>query len=253
MRLVIFSDVHGNYYAFDAFCTQIKNMSYDYIVFCGDIFGYYYNQKEIIAGLRQLSETGRLIWIKGNHDEYFLKLYKSGAVRRNHSEDLPFEKEAFINEDILIANYGHSYYQVTQRFTEDETELVASHDSQYILEAEGIRVGIFHGTPEDSLEGRLYSDKPVLASDKYCKYNIVILGHTHCRMLRYEENTLIVNSGSLGQPRDGNGYGFAVLDTVSRDVKFLNVEIDNKALYQQIDRFDPDLKKLKEVLERKSK
>lgn len=72
-------------------------------------------------------------------------------------------------------------------------------------------------------------------------------------MLRYEGDTLIVNSGSLGQPRDGNGFGFAILDTVSRNAEFCNVEIDRKLLYRDIDSFDADLTKLKEVLERTAK
>lgn len=250
MRLVIFSDIHGNSYAFDAFLEKIKDMSYDYLVFCGDIFGYYYDQKKVIKQLCRLSETGKLIWLKGNHDEYFLKLYKSEDC--GHGCDVQFFNGNGNNcdEHTLIADYGHSYEQVKRRFTDKEAELVASHAPQYVLETEGIRIGIFHGTPNDTLEGRLYPDKPVSSPDKYCEYDIVILGHTHCRMIRYEGKTLIVNSGSLGQPRDGSGYGFAVLDTASESVEFFNVEIDHKLLYKQIDRFDPNLKKLKDVLER---
>ena len=48
MRLIIFSDLHGNSYALDAFLSQIKEEPYDYLVFCGDIFGYYYDQHEIM-------------------------------------------------------------------------------------------------------------------------------------------------------------------------------------------------------------
>ena len=64
--------------------------------------------------------------------------------------------------------------------------------------------------------------------------------------------TLIINPGSLGQPRDGKGYSFAVVDTDSQSVVFETVEISMELLYQQIEEFDPNLKKLKEVLERRA-
>ena len=71
-------------------------------------------------------------------------------------------------------------------------------------------------------------------------------------MVRKEGHTLIVNPGSLGQPRDGKGFGFAEVNTDSQRVIFHSIEIDKTNLYQQIEQYDPELKKLKEVLERKA-
>lgn len=228
--MIVFSDIHGNSYALDAFFKKVKEMQYDTLVFCGDIFGYYYNQKTIIE---MLSEREDLIWLKGNHDQYFLDIYNGKA-----------------QEEFYIQNYGHSYENVKQCYGQKEVQLLDSHLTEYSLITEGCRIGVFHGTPEDSMEGRLYPDKPILNSTRYREYDIVILGHTHCRMQRIEGETLVVNSGSLGQPRDGSGYGFALIDTVFRTVEFYNVEIDERQLYRQIDRYDPNLNKLKAVLER---
>lgn len=231
MKLLVFSDIHGNSYALDAFFSKIGAMEYGVLIFCGDIFGYYYNQKQIIE---KLSARKDLIWLKGNHDEYFLNLYRGNA-----------EKEYYIRQ------YGHSYDHLQEHYEEQDFDLIASHPSSYLLQEENCRIGIFHGTPADSLNGRLYPDKPVLHPELYQNYDIVILGHTHCRMVRTEGATLIINSGSLGQPRDGRGYGFAAIDTALKTVVFHNVEIDQAALYSQIDQYDPGLKKLKDVLERR--
>lgn len=231
MKLIVFSDIHGNILALDAFLEKIKETVYDYLVFCGDIFGYYYGQNEIIE---RLSRLDQLIWLKGNHDEYFLRLYYG------ESEEAEY-----------IEKYGHSYENLRERFQKEKAERIACLKPEHIMECGGRRIGIFHGTPEDSLEGRLYPDRPILNPDGYCRYDIVILGHTHCRMLREERNTLVINSGSLGQPRDGNGFGYAVLDTKSLQAEFYEVKIDRTQLYRQIDRYDPNLKKLKEVLERR--
>lgn len=233
MRLILFSDIHGNSYALNAFIADIQGERYDYLIFCGDIFGYYYNQK---ATLVQLCSLQKLIWLKGNHDEYFLKLYKGE-----------------IGEQYYIDNYGHSYNQVQRYFNEDDFRLISKLNSKYILKTNHGNVGIFHGTPGNSLEGRLYPDNKIFDQEEYQAYDFVVLGHTHCRMIREIGDTLIVNPGSLGQPRDGRGYSYAILDTDTKAVVFKNVQFDTEALYQQIDIYDARLTKLKEVLMRKAK
>ena len=232
MKLIVFSDIHGNSYALHGFMEKIKGWQYDFLVFCGDIFGYYYNQKEV---LEMLLSMDKLIWLRGNHDGYFLKVYGG--------------KEP---EEPYIERYGHSYSKLAQRFCEEQAKLVASHEPSFEAEWGGQKIGIFHGTPKEHSEGRLYPDTPIVDINEYQKYGIVILGHTHCRMLRSVGGTLIINPGSLGQPRDGKGYSFAVVDTDSQSIVFETVEISMELLYQQIEEFDPNLKKLKEVLERRA-
>lgn len=231
MRFIVFSDLHGNSDALDAFLNKIQLESYDRLIFCGDIFGYYYNQHEIIERLDQLKD---LIWLKGNHDEYFLKLFYG-------------EKQ----EDEFVKKYGHSYSDIKNRFSKSECEKIEKLKSECVIFEENCKAGVFHGTPQDSLEGRLYPRDLIEDPQIYQQYDIVILGHTHCRMERFVGSTLVVNSGSLGQPRDGSGYGYAVINTSERTVQFENITLNTTALYRQIDQYDPELKKLKSVLERR--
>lgn len=231
MRLLVFSDLHGNSYALDAFLERIQNEEYDRKIFCGDIFGYYYNQHEIIKKLAQMDD---LIWLKGNHDDYFLRLFCG-----------------IEEEEDYVEHYGHSYRDVRRRFTRRECDRIAACRSEYVIAGEDCQIGIFHGTPQDSLEGRLYPKDSITDPEEYRQYDIVILGHTHCRMERSVGDTLVVNSGSLGQPRDGNGFGYAVIDTVGKKVRFETIPLDTTELYRQIDRYDAGLLKLKGVLERR--
>ena len=113
------------------------------------------------------------------------------------------------------------------------------------------KIGCFHGRPEKELEGRLYPRDPVVNPAEYEKFDIVIQGHTHWRMSRYSKGTWIVNPGSIGQPRDGKGFGFAIVDTRSYEAQFYSVNINLHELFQEAERWDPNLKKLKDVLQRK--
>lgn len=230
MKLLVFSDIHGNSYALDTLLKKMNSLEYDKVVFCGDIFGYYYNQKEI---LQKLTNIENIIWLKGNHDEYFLNLYSNSSAK-----------------EYFIKNYGHSYDNLDSTYNKTDADLISSLSSHHILTTANCSIGIFHGTPDNPLEGRLYPNTVIGNPSVYHNFDIVILGHTHCRMVRLEGSTLIVNSGSLGQPRDGSGYSYSIIDTAYKSVIFGNVHFNKTLLYNQIDKYDPTLKKLKAVLER---
>ena len=229
MKYIIFSDIHGNYEALLIMLNQIKTIEYDKIIFCGDIFGYYYEQDKVIDTLQNISN---LIWIKGNHDQYFVDAFFQPSM-----------------ETELITRYGHSYDKLS-RFSNDILELVQCLPSMIELEDNGKKIGIFHGTPKDSLEGRLYPDNEIENLGDYDKYNVVIQGHTHCQMKRIIGNTLIINPGSVGQPRDGKNHCYVIFDSEAMSVEYHTFKMNYEKLYEEIDKRDPGLTKLKEVLER---
>lgn len=232
MKIVAFSDIHGNIYAYRAFLKALKNIEYDHLVFLGDIFGYYYHQKEIIIDLKK---HRKLLWLKGNHDQYAIDIYKGTA-----------------SEEHYICNYGHSYQNIKSYFSDSEIVFLDALPNSFVLLDGQITIGIFHGMPDDELNGRLYPNSEINHKEIYKPYNIVIQGHTHYQMVRYVETTLIVNPGSLGQPRDGHGYSYAIINTLNRSVSFRTLSFDISLLYQEINMRDPSLIKLKEVLERKA-
>jgi len=231
MKIIVFSDIHGNSYALDEFLLQINKISYDHIIFCGDIFGYYYNQKEVIEKLNKIHD---LIWLKGNHDDFFLRAYQNPDIEKDY-----------------IEKYGHSYEKIQEKFSADVYTLINNKPSHYILHDNSCEIAFFHGTPNNVIDGRLYPNNEILCASDYTKYDIVVLGHTHFRMMRNVGNTLVMNPGSLGQPRDGKGYSYAVLDTETKNVEFKNITFDESLLYRQIDMYDKELTKLKDVLERR--
>lgn len=98
MKLVFFSDVHGNGYSIMKFFEEIKQVSYDMIIFGGDIFGYYYDQEKIIRTLREHD----CICLLGNHDQMFLDVL-----------------EGKISEDKLVMRYGLTYKNVSERISKE--------------------------------------------------------------------------------------------------------------------------------------
>lgn len=230
MKLLVFSDIHGNIYALEKLLERLETFSYDKIIFLGDIFGYYYHQKETIARLKEIPD---LIWLKGNHDSYAVDIYFGRC-----------------KEEKYVARFGSSYQNLSLNFLEKDIKHIETMPTSVILNSDGEKIGIFHGTPYNPVEGRQYPNASIDFPEVYEDYNIVILGHTHWRMLRYVGDTMIINPGSLGQPRDGKGFCFAIVDTLLRKVEFIEVEINRFLLYEEIERKDPSMKNLKDILER---
>ena len=229
MRLLVFSDIHGNSQALYALLRMMSELEYDTVAFLGDIFGYYYEQEEC---LRLLKEIPDLIWLKGNHDKYAIDAYCDNA-----------------DSELLVKLYGHSYSNLKSRFMTDEISFLESKPYACTLKVDGKQVGMFHGRPGDPVEGRIYEDTE-LPETEFSPYDYVLIGHTHCKIDKKIGNTRIISPGSLGQPRDCRGYGFALLDVESDNCEFINVEVDNGELKKQIDINDKDLAKLYDVISR---
>lgn len=242
MKLVIFSDIHGNQYAFREFVKDLERMKdaeYDMVIFCGDILGYYYGQTEIVAGIKDISsrlqsEGKSFVAVRGNHDEFGLQIKRM--------EKLPEE---------FWEKYGHSYGQTEPSVIEFIEQL----PTKVNLDIDGRSVCVVHGTPLDELDGRQYPADPVPEelSDKYQEYDLVIGGHTHYRMDRNEGNTRIINSGSLGQQRDGLGFCYAILNTETEELIYKEISFDIEKLEQECMLHDPDNEKLRTILHRGNK
>lgn len=227
MKAVVFSDIHGNQYALQNFLNELQEIEYQYLIFCGDIYGYYYGQHEIIRCFQQLD---RLYAVKGNHDEM--------AV---HVSDGKCEVTA-----AMLEKYGHSYCMIDK----DDVDYVRKLPNHLELEIDGKRIVILHGTVEDELAGRLYPADEVKEPEAYRNYDYVICGHTHYKMYRKTGDTVILNPGSIGQQRDGRGFGYAIIDFENGKYEFRNIRLDLRELEKEIDLFDKENEKLKQILHR---
>lgn len=233
MKIIVCSDIHGNKYAFDAFLESIEKISYDKIVFCGDVFGYYYYADEIAKKMQE-----SFVCLLGNHDKMLLDAWDN-----KYSEEILFS---------LVEKYGSVYSTFRDIISSDTICFLRSLDSKYIIECNGLKLGFFHGTPDDPLDGRLYPNMFPADYGIYNQFNYVFLGHTHHKMVRYFGETTVLNPGSLGQQRDGKGCSYLIFDSVKEEFEFKSVDFDREKLVRDIRVYDNGMEKLVEVLFRES-
>ena len=213
MRILVFSDVHGNLPALEAMLSTDPVDDFDAAIYCGDSIGYFPDGEAVIERLRAIPG---LLAVKGNHDQYLLKTL-SGEMDAGSLADL----------------YGAAY---VSHYRKGAIEYLRSLVERIEVVLDGLSIIVVHGTPIDPLEGRLYPDAPLGDALDLEGYDMVICGHTHYPMQRDARGTIWLNPGSLGQPRDGGGFSYCVIDTDDREVTFKKAEVDTSKIAAMLER-----------------
>lgn len=210
MKICAFSDIHGNIEAFQKmYVSEAEHV--DLFIFLGDIFGYFYYQDEI---LEKIMSMKNLYAIAGNHEKNYIS-----CMDNNN------------NKKIFIDKYGSSYN--IHLSPQKMNYIMHLPDHQNIF-AEEKKIGLFHSGELIFGEKRIYPDTFLKHEKQIDQYNYIFLGHTHYRLQKRLGNTQIINPGSLGQPRDGMGFSYAILDTQTDAVIFKSVELDIYHMLQAV-------------------
>lgn len=229
MRIGIFSDVHGNAAAMRPALQELRSNS-DVLLFLGDLAGYYGFVNEC-ADLW----PAQVIGVRGNHDDVLLKVLAEAAAPAPE----------------YFSRYGSALWRSVQGLSAKARGLMEALPVERTLEFDGLRVAMFHGSPWDPLNGRVYPDFADWQKFEGVDADVVLLGHTHYPMVKEHGERLIVNPGSVGQARDSGGAAcFAILDTSSRTAELRRVGFDCDEVIRDAKEHDPELPYLWEVLTR---
>jgi putative phosphoesterase len=202
MRLGLLSDIHGNRVALSAVLDDMPPV--DRLVCAGDVVGYNPWPAECVAAVRERGVPTVL----GNHD----RAVAQGTAFRFNS----------------MAAAGVEY--ANERLDQDAVEWLRTLPDERTV-ADG-RVKLVHGHPDDP-DRYTYPDQfgPEMLDDE----DVLVLGHTHVQAHRSYDEGVVVNPGSLGQPRDGDPRAaYAVLDLDDLSVEERRVEYDVEAVVEAV-------------------
>ncbi|MFC7070154.1 metallophosphoesterase family protein [Halobaculum lipolyticum] len=208
MRLGLLSDVHGNRIALAAVLEDMPPV--DALVCAGDVVGYGPWPAECVATLRERDVTT----VSGNHD-------------RAVADGTGFRFNA-------MADAGVTYAR--EALDDDALAWLAALPDRRLV-ADG-RVAVAHGHPDDrdryTYPDDFSGDLIERAADRLGVdpgvdggVDALVLGHTHVQGHRTFDEGVVVNPGSVGQPRDGDPRAaYAVLDVAEREVEERRVGYD---------------------------
>lgn len=187
MRIAFVADIHSNLHALEHALSLIRLWRPDMVACAGDIVGYGAFPNECCA----LVEDRCDIVISGNHDRSAL----SGDVSRMN----PYAAEAAA--------------WTADKLDRRSRAFLGTLEPSMRFEVGRLSVMLAHGSHEDPDE-YVYEasvDERMLAGTG-CE--VLAMGHTHIPYEKRLGQGVVLNPGSVGQPRDGDARGsFAILDT----------------------------------------
>jgi len=193
MRILIISDVHSNLEALESVLEE----DFDKMVFLGDGIDYGPNPVETLNILMEKSD----VYILGNHDN----------ANAYHTDCKCGEKMHTISV--------HSRELHTLKVLEEShLEFFRGQSPMKYFTLDGINFLAAHATIRNPLYNYLFPcddeekfQKELTESPQYLYMNygvrnepdIILLGHTHIPVVKNYKGKIVLNPGSVGQPRDG--------------------------------------------------
>jgi putative phosphoesterase len=194
MRLLIISDIHGNYPALNAVSKKLPPESFETIINSGDSLVYAPFPNETINWLRD----HQAISILGNTDKKVIKLLRG----KN------FKKPGKIEKRVMYTSTADRLSLTNQKYLLGlkKSHLLKVHPAAQEQELQRVRIGIYHGSPAAPHEF-LFSDTSdarfqELADASEC--DVIITGHSHTPYHKYISGIHFINPGSLGRMFDGD-------------------------------------------------
>ena len=198
-KIALISDIHSNLEAFEAVLKEIKKSKISKIFCLGDIVGYGANPNECIDLIRKNKTSS----IKGNHD---------------HEATL-LENIEWFNEDAKQA-----ILWTKEKRTDSNSKFLKNLPSS--LEFENIF--LVHGSPRDNFYEYIFPDMEDYDFAELfaiAKKDVIACGHSHIQFSREFNDKLIINPGSVGQPRDSNpDAAYCIFNTKTLKIEFKRVK-----------------------------
>ena len=207
MRVGLISDIHANLPALEAVLDDMPPV--DDIVCAGDIVGYNPWPQECLKRIQSVSS----LVVQGNHDRNVDTPHRYEHNEMAYAGLKLAQKELTDTEREWLADLPQQ-----AEFADGEYRLVHSHPDPKKL---GTYV-----RPAQFPKMRPYLDD----------HTGIVLGHTHIQHKTVIDDRLIVNPGSVGQPRDRDKLAaYAVLDTVADDIELHRVEYDINRVISRVE------------------
>ena len=182
MRIAIISDIHGNMEALASFTEQTSKEPYDELWVLGDLVNYGPDPGTVIDFVR----SHATVVVRGNHDD---------AVG--------------LNRDPRCSVLYREMAQETMRFTRsvlsaDQIQYLANLPLTAERVVDGTKFVLCHAAPSDPLYKYIPANSPQWEQEiDSINTDFLLVGHTHTPFVRPAGTSVVVNPGSLGQPKTG--------------------------------------------------
>lgn len=241
MRIALFSDIHANLPALEAFFKDVDERRPDALYCLGDLVGYNIWPNEVINLVRKRS----IPTIAGNYDFGIGRrsddcgcAYKTDLEKANGAVSIGFTNQ-------IVKDEERSYLRTLPAHIKIEFQL--NNDKLNLL--------LVHGSPR-RINEYLFEDreeKSLVRIMEQADADIMCFGHTHKpyhRILTIKEGRgerfrHAINIGSVGKPKDGDPRGGYVIFSLQDH----STTMDKSSIQVEFVRFEYDVEKSAKAVE----
>ena len=241
MKIALFSDIHANLPALEAFFKDVDSRNVDALYCLGDLVGYNIWPNEVVDEIKKRN----IPTITGNYDFGIGRMsnecgcaYKTDHDKSNGNISIAYTSEIIKDEQRKYLRTLPAHIKVEFQLNEDKLNLL-----------------LVHGSPRKNNE-YLFEDREersMLRIVEQADADILCFGHTHKPYHRIlnsgtdGENHYrhAINIGSVGKPKDGDPHGCYAILHISD-----NSSITNKdSIRVEFIRFEYDIEKAAKAVE----
>jgi putative phosphoesterase len=209
VKIALLGDVHANLPALESVLAHAYSHNVSAIWNTGDFLGYGAFPNEVVEKLKQAGA----ISILGNYDLKVLGFKQKDKKWRKSKRP----------EKYLAFQWAH------QTLSHENRRYLKSLPEQRLLEVAGKSVLLTHASPASN-EEPLDPDTPQERLSDLARLagtDVVVCGHSHQPFVRRVENTLFINTGSVGRPDDGDPRAcYAILEATQEELHVQHHRLD---------------------------
>jgi len=197
MKLALLADIHANLPALQVVAAHLDAWGPERVVVAGDVVNRGPRPAECLDFVLDRQRRDGWLLVRGNHEEYVMVHARPGSPRSGPQFEVwqgSFWTYQKLNEDVSALEAMP--FQVSLSAHDDAPDGAPKGDEIRVTHASmlGTRDGIYPRTPDDELSQKIGLPTPALFG----------VGHTHIPLVRSLNGTLVVNTGAVGLPFDGD-------------------------------------------------
>ena len=189
MQIAVFSDIHGNYIAFQKCLDYALSRNIDTFIFLGDYLGEFPYPQKTMKMLYSMRDKYTCYFVKGNKEDYWLdRKYNHNCIWKdgNHT----------------VGAMHYTYENQTPKDLAFYEELTPTLE----INIDGaLPILACHGSPNRNNEKMLPDNEKTYKIMSESGYQYILCGHTHIQGAIPYDSKIALNPGAVGVPLHSNG------------------------------------------------
>lgn len=221
MEIAVFSDIHGNYAAFERCIEYVSACNINTFIFLGDYLGEFSYPQKTMEMIYALKEKNTCFFVKGNKEDYW--------INRKYDNNCEWK-----DGNLTVGALQYCYDNQTERDIDFFQSLSISQEIKFDNSS---TILACHGSPNRNNEKMLPdNDKTNQIIDECtCKY--ILCGHTHLQGVIKHGDKVVLNPGAIGVPLHSGGKAqFMILHQNMQEwtYEFISIDYDKEKTIKEL-------------------